>query len=519
MKQRTIRAAVGMSVALAAVGIVQAQRGGNDWMTIGNDVQRSYWIRNDGKISVDSLKKPGFGLYWKHKFNNVARQMNSITAPALLDFSIFHKGFRTLGFFGASNNTIVTLDTDMNRLEWERKFAPVPASATATAACPGGMTSTVTRPTAMGYPAQGARGAGRGTGAKSGVGAPFEGAVTIRPQAGNPPPPPTTAPAKRVAPAGNPFARQVQWLNAITADGKFHSVYLSNGDEPNPPVDFLPANAHARGLVVFDKTAYAATVNGCGGVPDGIWALDLESKKVTSWKSTTGMSGAHAFAADPDGTLYVAAGTDLVALAPKTLAVKSTFKGSKAFSSSPLIFDHNGKDLLAIVTADGQLQVHNTEVLEAPPVASFTVPNAAGFAAGALSSWQDLNGARWILVPTSNAVVAVKMTAAGSGVALQAGWTSRALQTPITPIVVNGVVFALASGQSRDEKLTMAQRVQRSTPAVLYALDGATGQELWNSGAHITSFVSSGGLVAGGGRVYVSGHDGTQYSFAFPMEI
>jgi hypothetical protein len=52
-------------------------------------------------------------------------------------------------------------------------------------------------------------------------------------------------------------------VNAITADGKFHSMYVSNGDEPNPPIDFLPANANARGLIVFDKTAYVA-INGCG---------------------------------------------------------------------------------------------------------------------------------------------------------------------------------------------------------------------------------------------------------------
>ena len=521
MKQRTFRAAAAAMFALVAVGIVQAQRGGGDWMTIGNDVQRSFWLRSDGKISVDSMSKPGFKLYWKVKLNNVARQMNSITPPALLDFSIFHRGFRTLGFFGASNNTLVAIDTDMSRTEWERKFTPVPASAPATLACPGGMTTSVARPSALGYPAMGPRGAGRGSGAKSGVGAPGEGAVTIRPQnaPGGPPQPPPTAPSKRTAAPGNPFARAVQWLNAITSDGKLHSVYLSNGDEPNPPVDFLPPNAHARGLVVFDKTAYVATVNGCGGVPDGIWALNLETKQVTTWKSTTGMSGSLAFATDPDGTIYVAAGTDLVALTRGTLAVKSTFKAGKAFSSSPLIFDHKGKDLLAITTADGQLQLHDTAILGAPPIATVAVPTASGFAVGALSSWQDLNGARWILAPTNNAVASFQMVEEGGMPALKAGWTSRALQTPLTPIIVNGVVFALSSGEVRDANLTAGQRVQRSSKAVLYALDAATGKELWNSGANITSFVSSGGLAAGGGRVYVSGHDGTQYSFAFHMEI
>jgi outer membrane protein assembly factor BamB len=87
-------------------------------------------------------------------------------------------------------------------------------------------------------------------------------------------------------------------------------------------------------------------------------------------------------------------------------------------------------------------------------------------------------------------------------------------------MLVNGVVFALSSGEYRpgDSKVTAAQRVRQSTPAVLYALDALTGKELWNSGKTITSFVHSGGLAAGGSRVYIGAYDGTQYAFGFPIE-
>ena len=60
--------------------------------------------------------------------------------------------------------------------------------------------------------------------------------------------------------------------------------------------------------------------------------------------------------------------------------------------------------------------------------------------------------------------------------------------SPRTPIVVNGVVFAVAGGNA-------------GTNAVLYALDPATGKELWTSGT-ITSAASA-GLSAGTGQVYV----------------
>jgi len=66
--------------------------------------------------------------------------------------------------------------------------------------------------------------------------------------------------------------------------------------------------------------------------------------------------------------------------------------------------------------------------------------------------------------------------------------------------------------------IPFAQRVQRSKPAVLYALDAATGKELWSSGATISSFVRGVGPSAGDGQVYVVTYDGTIYAFGIPIE-
>src|SRR5437867_13207431 len=167
--QKFLRAAVLAGCLLAEVSQLRAQRGG-DWMTFGNDGQRSSWVRSDAKISADSMRKSGFQLVWKIKLKNEARQLNSLTPLALLDFYIGYRGFRSLGFVGGSSNNIVGIDVDLARIEWEKSLGSS-SPAAASILCPGGMTSSVTRPTFAAYPAaRGARAFGRDDPATSGVG-------------------------------------------------------------------------------------------------------------------------------------------------------------------------------------------------------------------------------------------------------------------------------------------------------------------------------------------------------------
>jgi hypothetical protein len=519
----TAKLASGASLALCAIctiGVATAQRGGGDWMTNGYDAQRSSWVRTDPKISPQSLAKPGFELVWKVKLANGARQLNSITPPALLDFYIGYRGFRSLAFFGTNANKVVTLDIDLARTEWEKPLVNS-APAESTLGCPGGMTSAVTRPTTTAFPAVlGGFGAGRATGAKSGVGEPHEGAVTLRPATNQPPRPPVARPKPGPTNAApSPFSPRVQWVLALTSDGKLHHMYVSNGHEPNPPVQFLPPNANAHGLISFDGMAYVATNGGCGKVENGVWAIDLATNKVSNWK-TSAVAGTAGPAADPSGKLFVSAGGgEVAALDPKSLQQLASYKAGADLTSSPVIFEFKGKNLLA-VAAGGQLHLLDTADLAAGALAKAASFASATYATGALASWQDAAGVRWVLAPGDNAIMAFKVTERDGKPAFEQGWKSRELVSPIAPVVVNGVVFALSSGEYRtdDGKVTAAERVQKSKPAVLYALDGIGGKELWNSGSTITSFVDTGGLSAGGSRIYVGGQDGTQYAFSFPIE-
>lgn len=530
-------------------------RGGTDWMTSNGDAQRSAWVRTDAKISPETMQKPGFKFLWKLKLNNKPRQLNSLAPPSTLERLIGYRGFRMLGFVGGSSDTIFTIDTDLGRMEWEKQLTSTAPPRAGTLACPGGMTTGVVRPTLATLPSlAGGGGFGRSNPAKSAVGEPGRGAVTlalVRPAPAGPPPsqPPATPPRANPAnPPGGQFGSGPFLVYALSGDGMLHALHLSNGEAYEPPIKFLPPNANANGLIVVDNVAYVVTEGNCGGAANGVWALDLSSKQVSTWKANVAGMAGPAFGGD--GTLYVAtegggeSPNSLVALEPGTLKVKGWYSaGKQEFSSSPVIFEYKGRTLIAATTKDGRVHLLDTADLGgADHRTALSITTAAlktaDFTPGALASWQDRGGTRWILAPAVGAQAAGLGFAAGNGAgakgavvawkiveqngapALQPAWVSRELVAPLVPTIINGVVFVTSSGEFRtsDGGLTAAQRAQRSAPAVLYALDGLTGRELWSSGTTITSFARGGALSGGVGQIYLTTYDGTIYAFGLPME-
>jgi outer membrane protein assembly factor BamB len=321
-------------------------------------------------------------------------------------------------------------------------------------------------------------------------------------------------------------------------------MHLSNGADYEQPVKFLPPGANANGLIIVDNVAYVVTEGNCGGAANGVWALDLVSKQVITWKANVAGIVGPAFGGD--GTLYVTTGSggdspnSLVALDPKTLSVKGRYAaGEHEFSSTPVIFEYKGKTLIAATTKDGRVHLLDIANLEAGSQAAlYTTPassKAGTLAPGALASWQDRSGARWILAPTAGAqaadlgfksaatngaVVAWKLIEQNGALTLQPGWASRDLVSPLPPTIINGVVFVTSGGEfpTNDSKMTAAAQARRSSRAVLYALDGETGEELWNSGTTIASFARGAALSGGVGQIYLTTYDGVIYAFGFPME-
>ncbi|MDE0106881.1 MAG: hypothetical protein OXN96_03685 [Bryobacterales bacterium] len=500
---RTRNAPLAVSIAAALLAALPAFS--DDWTTVGMDAQRSSWVRSDRKVSPETVAGPEFQLLWRMQTSNENRSGAALTAPVLLDFLISHRGFRSLAFVGGSSGGVYTMDTDLARMEWDRHFAAGPSQSSAE--CPGGMTANVSRNTSVKMPSMlGFVARGRRSPALSGVGQPGAGAVTLaevlpaptaRPQ--------QPRPAARTRPPARSSLRGVNLLHVLSNDGMLHGLYVSNGRDHRPPMPFLPANSHARGLIVVENTAFVTTVNRCGGTPDGVWSLDLESGTVRAWESDGGsIAGAAGTAFAPDGMLYAATREGaLVALESRSLNLVQKSR-STGFRSSPVVFDFNGSDHLAVLASNGSLQVYAADSL-AVAVAAATARSGSTQDDTALAVWRHESGTNWILVSTGTSVAAWKLAGSAGATSLEKAWESAAMIAPLPPIVVNGVVFVLDGGEAAGR-------------ATLHAFEGTTGTALWDSADSIKAPARGHTLSSGPSHVYLTAMDNAVYAFGIPME-
>jgi outer membrane protein assembly factor BamB len=169
---------------------------------------------------------------------------------------------------------------------------------------------------------------------------------------------------------------------------------------------------------------------------------------------------------------------------------------------------------------------------------------------GALSTWQDAAGVQWVIAPfwgpvsaqfkppieqsrpTTGGVAAFKLQERAGRWQLLPAWLSRDMDLADEAVIANGIVFVYAAGEDASQVVEdaawdepggpryggglasgPARRIPNSRRAVLYALDGQTGKELWSSGDQIDSWSHFSGLTVANGRAYLPTFDGTLYCF------
>ena len=339
---------------------------------------------------------------------------------------------------------------------------------------------------------------------------------------------------------------------AVAGDGQLHVVGLQSGKDLQKPAPFLPANSQWSNPVAVGTMMYAAT-SGTAPVRPTAFTPSISmrrDKPVVSYRTNGGsVVGSVAFSSDGN-TLIAAIGPGsvtadgkanaIVALDPRTLKLKDWFTQPTAeFVTGPTVFRHGAKDVVAAATKDGRVILLDVASLgganhTTPLMASQSLVASGGsIAAEALATWARPTAAtptalapseRWILVPVSGrpsdaratngairtgAVVALRVAEAKGVFSLEPEWTSNDLTTPATPIIVNGVVFALSTGRAASAAgngiaggalcLRWSYRARRF----------GTAASRWRPLRHRAA---TGARLS---QVYVGTDDGTVYAFGF----
>lgn len=268
---------------------------------------------------------------------------------------------------------------------------------------------------------------------------------------------------------------------------------------------------------------------------------------------------------DPAAGLY---GLSYIKLAPRVTRLLDTytpanFKRLNIYdldlgSGSSTVFPLGKRTLVAGAGKEGVLYVldvdnlggadHATPLYKSPllgnDAASGTEPGQGVW--GATSTYLTPEGRRFVYVPMRGppskdaptfkyangpvphgSIMAFEVTDQGGAVSLNAQWTSPDLITPDPPVIANGVVYAVQTGDQpllqRPAKDGVKFGIKgpeadlfRATPIgpmVLWALDAETGKPLYNSGKAITGWTHFSEPVVALGKVFLETHDAKVYAF------
>ncbi len=540
--------------AIAATGAVTLLCGA-DWPTKSGDPQRDGWARGEREIVTSKVQD--LRLLYKRKLDNRSIGLDSLTSPIILSNLISYRGFKEMLFVAGSSGTVYAIDADLNQLLWETRFdkrsGKPPASATSN--CPGGLTASLAIAGGSspfgGFRAKKKKDEAAAEGSGPGVG-PGQGGAAHRP---------AKTPDHPVASDGlfsTGFGRN-GYVFAIGGDGYLRFVRQSDGnDVAVPPVSFLPANSKVSSINVSGTTLYAATLDRCGGRPNALYAIDLggAGNPVMVFPTNgSGLSGEGGTATGRNGTIYVQVSSGhgnvagnyrdtVLALNPQNLMVTDYFTPESAQKSppqlgmTPAVFRWKDKDLLVAAGRDGTVYLldsaslggldHHTPLAKTEPLFDGNKDGATAGFRGDFATWADTDaGTRWVYVAFQGSpvlgvreategkgnggVMAFKLEDRGGKPVLAWQWTSRDMQAPTSPITTNGLVFALSNGQNQSDDASAI-----NGHAVMYALDGTTGKELFSSGNDAGTFSHDSGLALANGRVYFTTHDNTVYCYGFP---
>ena len=499
-----------------------------DILMEGVDTARTGWVRDEKVFTLANVGSTK--LLWRVQLNSSSRSMHNLFPPLIAENVMTPQGPLEVGLVAGITDDLFAINVANGQVLWCRRFenrlvnqAPVD-----NVLCPGGQTA---------VPAIVQVSAGKYTV----YAVAWDGKLhQINLADGE-----NVAPPEKFIPGnGKPYALNYKdgVIYTATAQGcggltnAFHSFDLSSRRAST----FIPAGGGLWGRRGAAIDAGGRVYLGTG---DGIY--DPEHRRL--------------------GNGIVGVKTD----ATKKLQLVDFFAAPNAnwlwrrdldVNTTPVVIDYRGRKFLVGTSKECRLWLldreglggedHRTTLHTTPLICADSKAFDGVGVWGALSAWQDPQGRQWVLVPfwgpvsttfkapiehsrpKRGGVAALTLEERAGTWRLTPAWLSRDMDLAEETVIANGIVFAYSSGVDGTQVVQdsawnepggpryggalssgAARRIPNSRKAMLYALDGQTGKELWNSGDTITSWNHFSGLTVANGRVYIGTWDGMLYAF------
>ncbi|MBI3694681.1 MAG: PQQ-binding-like beta-propeller repeat protein, partial [Acidobacteria bacterium] len=445
--------------------LLLAQRTSTDWLTFAGDPQRTGWARNEKAFSPANAAN--LELKWKTQLDNVPTQMASLTAPLVVENVITPRGFKDLVFVAGSSDNLYAIDADTGKVLWQKHFTnELTSKQRRSWLCPGALNATPV------------------------------------------------------------IDKRNRTIYLISSDGKLRGLNIVNGEDRFPPTPFVTPFSKNWSLNLADGIIYTAISQGCGGARSGVYAMDLNdpARPVTPFHVSTGggagIWGRAGVAIAPNGALWAETGDGVfdpaaskfadtvIALSGKDLKLADyytpsnrdfiTKKDLDMGSIGPVVFPFKNWQLVAASGKEGAVFLldaaapggpdHRTPLFRAR-YSNDDVDFAGRGAWGAMSTWEDPDGRRWLYVPTwgppseavaskfkfnhgpapNGNILGFEVVVENNKPALSPVWISRDMSVPEPVVIAGGVVFALSNGenprQARDDGglMTSEERIKTKT--------------------------------------------------------
>jgi outer membrane protein assembly factor BamB len=513
--------------ALVVTASAQTQAKLYDWLTDGGDNQRTGWNKDEQVLTKDNVKN--LKLLWKLETRNQVRALHSLMPVLVVGQMTTPSGVKQVGYVAGISDNLFAFDTDSGKILWQKHWD---------------------------YPAPAGRGGGGG-----GQQNPDPAHLGFLRPGGS-----SDTPV--IGPADAQGRRPIYF---VTGDGMLHILNAATGEDLQPPYMFHTGKGWSLSLagnVLWMANTYAG---------DSISAVRLDDPQHTVMNFNAGSGGAwgrRGATIDSTGAAWTTTGDGVydpasdpprygnsivgVQIAGNALKLKDYYtptnwdwlrKRDLDPNNTPTIFNFKGRELMAASGKECRMYLldtkslggpdHQTPLFKTPLFCNEEVDFQDAGSWGAVSTWEDGAGTRWVLAPfwgpahsqakfpimntpltKEGGVAAFKVEDKAGTLQLTPAWISRDMKRGEPVIVANGMVFGYGSGEETKQswpdiglQFDSTIRAEKGTHATIYVLDAQTGKELWSSGTQMHQWNHFTGITVANGRVYLGTYDGTLYCF------